>query len=287
MTPAISPGSSKTSPTASWRVGRRVLAVVMIFASLLLAGAGVAHAQDPSKSRPFVTDAELAQGKAAAAAQAAAEAEAARVEEPSLSQSTGAAVVFWLFAFITVAGSIFVITRRNLISAVMGMVGTFFGIAAVYAMLYAQFLTVIQVLVYAGAIMVLFVFVIMILNKPETEPWSSTNLPGKIAIGLLLLYLLVRLGAVLWSIEPPPETLKAPEPIMITGAEGPYATGFGSTRALGDTLFREYLFPFEAVSLVLLIAVVGAIAVARPHQAMPGMLPQAGDDQAGNEAANS
>jgi NADH-quinone oxidoreductase subunit J len=268
---------------------RRALAASMILVSVMLlslAGASMASAQGRGKSEPYVTDAELARGRAQAAAQAAAEAaaEAERNKKPTLNRSTGAAVMFWLFALMTVAGSDFVITRRNLISAVMGMVGTFFGIAAVYAMLYAQFLTVIQVLVYAGAIMVLFVFVIMILNKPETEPWSTTNLPGKIAIGLLLLYLLIRLGLVLWAIEPPPEAMEAPAPVKIVGAGGVEEVGFGSTKALGHTLFREYLFPFEAVSLVLLIAVVGAIAVARPHESRPGVLPQ---DPAQGEAANS
>jgi NADH-quinone oxidoreductase subunit J len=266
---------------------RRSLAVSMILVSMMLlslAGAGLASAQGRGKSEPFVTDSDLARNRAQAAAQASAQAaaEAEMNRTPTLNRSTGAAVMFWLFALMTVAGSIFVITRRNLISAVMGMVGTFFGIAAVYAMLYAQFLTVIQVLVYAGAIMVLFVFVIMIINKPEAEPWSSTNLPGKIAIGLLLLYILIRLGMVLWTIEPPPEALEAPAPVKITGVGGVEEVPFGSTKALGHTLFREYLFPFEAVSLVLLIAVVGAIAVARPHESRPGMLPQ---DT--GEAANS
>ena len=76
----------------------------------------------------------------------------------------------------------FVITRRNLIAAVMGMVGSFLGIAAVYMMLYANFLAVLQMLVYAGAIMVLFVFVIMILNRPEDEPIAPTGRAGQ-AVG--------------------------------------------------------------------------------------------------------
>jgi uncharacterized MnhB-related membrane protein len=88
----------------------------------------------------------------------------------------GMAFAFWGFAALTVLGSLFVITRRNLITAVMGMVGTFFGLAALYMLLYAHFLAIIQMLVYAGAIMVLFVFVIMILNKPEDEPYALS--PG-------------------------------------------------------------------------------------------------------------
>jgi NADH-quinone oxidoreductase subunit J len=192
--------------------------------------------------------------------------------------SYGTALIFWLFALLMVAGSIFVITRRNLITAVMGMVGTFFAIAAVYAMLYAHFLTAIQVLVYAGAIMVLFVFVIMILNKPETQPWSVTNLPGKVVIMAVLGYLLLRFILVLWNIEVPDGAIQAPADIVLASGE---SVEFGSTKALGHTLFRDYLFPFEAVSLVLLIAIVGAIAVARPHERRPATIDNAG---AGDDA---
>ncbi len=175
-----------------------------------------------------------------------------------LGNSKPMALLFWLFSLAIIGGAIFVITRRNLVVAVMGMVGTFFAIAAVFAMLYAHFMAVIQVLVYAGAIMVLFVFVVMILNRPEDEPYGKRNWFGR---GLALAasaYLLVRIGSVLWSYRPiNPAAGLAPGKTI----EGIH---FGSTEAVGTTLFGEYLFPFEAVSLVLLIAVVGAIAVARP-----------------------
>jgi NADH-quinone oxidoreductase subunit J len=151
----------------------------------------------------------------------------------------------------------------------MGMVGTFFAIAATYAMLYAKFLAAIQVLVYAGAIMVLFVFVIMILNKPEAEPWGLEGIPGKLLAGIGLLYLFIRLSLTLWSVKPPDEALVPP------------IGDFGSTKALGTTLFTDYLFPFEAVSLVLLIAVVGAVAIARPHESGRGKAPS--DDGDGAE----
>ncbi|RMH43453.1 MAG: NADH-quinone oxidoreductase subunit J [Deltaproteobacteria bacterium] len=164
------------------------------------------------------------------------------------------ALLFWLFALLTVGGSLFVITRRNLVAATMGLVGTFFAIAAVYVMLFAHFLAAIQVLVYAGAVMVLFVFVVMILNREEDEPWALSGLAGKGVATVALVYLLVRVGQVLWRVrEAAPAALEA-----VNGHE------FGTTRALGSTLFRSYLFPFEAVSVVLLVAVVGAIAVARP-----------------------
>ncbi|MCG8425074.1 MAG: NADH-quinone oxidoreductase subunit J [Proteobacteria bacterium] len=193
--------------------------------------------------------------------------------------SSSVAALFWLFALMVVGGSIFVITRRNLISAVMGMVGTFFAIAVVYAMLYAHFLAAIQVLVYAGAIMVLFVFVIMILNKPEAEPWSASGLLGKVVVLGALAYLLARLFMVLWGVEPLPGSLLAISATSDTttpAAPGAIVDGadWGSTRGVGRALFTSYLFPFEAVSLVLLIAVVGAVAVARPHERPPVHIPE-------------
>ncbi len=189
----------------------------------------------------------------------------------------GAAMLFWILAFATVGGALFVITRRNLIAAVMGMVGTFFALAALYAMLYAHFLAAIQVLVYAGAIMVLFVFVVMILNRPEDEPWALQGLLGKALAGLAILYMLVRVSGVLWDVKDTPHAVvAAPKPqIVDTTKTGVLQTprqaservdDWGSTRAVGKALFRDYLFPFEAVSLVLLVAVVGGIALSRPHR---------------------
>lgn len=260
--------------------GVRIAVAVALAVLALGAGApGQAQAQTapsvpqaaPAQAAPGVTQAQPGQNPPFVHAPRAKD-----VAAPALTRSTGTAIFFWLVALGMVAGSIFVITRKNLITAVMGMVGTFFAIAAVYAMLYAHFLTAIQVLVYAGAIMVLFVFVIMILNKPEAEPWSTTGVAGKIVTVGVLAYFLIRLVQVLWGISPAPETLTAPGPITIMAADGPQAVDFGSTKAMGNTLFRDYLFPFEAVSLVLLIAVVGAVAVARPHERRPTTMPEDG-----------
>jgi NADH-quinone oxidoreductase subunit J len=171
----------------------------------------------------------------------------------------GMALLFWAFAIATVGGSLFVVTRRNLIAAVMGMVGSFLGISALYMMLYANFLAVVQMLVYAGAIMVLFVFVIMILNRPEAEPVGKTGRLGKMIGGAALVYLFARLAMLLINVRPANET---------TAAVAPGVTAFGhewgSTKAVGAELFTGYVFPFEAISILLLIAVVGAIAIARP-----------------------
>lgn len=174
----------------------------------------------------------------------------------------GLAAAFWGFAALSVLGSLFVLTRKNLITAVMGMVGTFFALAALYMLLYAHFLAIIQMLVYAGAIMVLFVFVIMILNKPEDEPYAGTGRIGKALAGLAIFYLLYRVGAVL--VDVPAHATAAQNAAPAVTSEG---HAWGSTASVGWNLFNEYLFPFEAVSILLLIAVVGSIAIARPLKA--------------------
>jgi len=171
----------------------------------------------------------------------------------------GMALLFWAFAIATVVGAIFVISRRNLIAAAMGMVGSFMGVAAIYMLLYARFLAVVQMLVYAGAIMVLFVFVIMILNRPEDEPVAPTGHVGQVVGGLAILYLIGRLVMVLWTVELPNKAaaLAAPRATALGHA-------WGSVNAVGTDLFNGGLFPFEAISILLLVAVVGAIAIARP-----------------------
>ena len=243
--------------------------VYVITAMLLMTG--LAFAQPAPVVKPPPRSATIA-GKGVTDRDVVTKREEAGKPQQKPQTKTGMALAFWLFAAITVAGSIFVITRKNLIAAVMGMVGTFFGIAALYMMLYAHFLAVIQMLVYAGAIMVLFVFVIMILNKPEDEPYASTGKAGKAVAGLAMLSLLYRLGVVLVSVD---TTVTAPQlAAPATTAEG---YDWGSTASVGWNLFNEYLFPFEAVSILLLVAVVGAIAVARPlHREPDG---SRGDDE--------
>ncbi|HWU90910.1 MAG TPA: NADH-quinone oxidoreductase subunit J [Kofleriaceae bacterium] len=178
------------------------------------------------------------------------------------SNGKGMALLFWAFALVTIGGALFVVTRRNLIAAVMGMVGSFMGIAAVYMMLYASFLSVIQMLVYAGAIMVLFVFVIMILNRPEDEPVAPSGRAGQILGGAAMLYLVGRLVMTLINVQAPESALAPPAPVTVPGTAIQHE--WGSVKAVGTDLFGPGLFPFEAISILLLVAVVGAIAIARP-----------------------
>lgn len=211
---------------------------------------------------------------------AAAEHGATESSTHTFGNSKSVAFVFWFFALCTIGGSIFVITRRNMVTAVMGMVGTFFAIAGLFLMLYASFLAVMQVLVYAGAIMVLFVFVIMILNRPEAEPWAMQGLLGKGLAALGLLYLFKRLASIVWEVKDTQVLeiardklgieicLNCADPKVLSGAKDAILRTyeFGTVHGVGHTLFTKYLLPFEAVSVVLLVAVVGAIAIARPQK---------------------
>jgi NADH-quinone oxidoreductase subunit J len=167
----------------------------------------------------------------------------------------GSAIAFWIFAIAAVVGSIATITRKNAITAVMSLVATFFAIAGIYAMLFASFMAAIQVLVYAGAIMVLFVFVVMILNKEEEEPWTHRGFVGKVFALAGVVYLVGRLGITLWKMRP-----SFAEPVWRAGE----FAAFGTTKAVGAELFTTYLFPFEAISIALLIAIVGAVVLAHP-----------------------
>jgi NADH-quinone oxidoreductase subunit J len=136
-------------------------------------------------------------------------------------------------------------------------------------LLYATFLAVIQMLVYAGAIMVLFVFVIMILNRPEDEPIPPSGRAGQVLGGVAILYLIARLAQILIRVQLPNEqvAMNAPMPVMLppTSPSVPAEqVPWGSLKAVGSDLFGPGLFPFEAISILLLVAVVGAIAIARP-----------------------
>ena len=164
----------------------------------------------------------------------------------------GHLILFLVMAAWVAFFAILTITRRNPVTAVMSLVATFFGLAAIYAALSAHFLAVIQVLVYAGAIMVLFIFVVMILNREEVAPLAlrPMRLLG-VAAGV---YLTVTFTQVVLNDYP---MNKAPVAVSET---------YGTVASVGDMLFREFLYPFEAISLLLLVAIVGGVVVSRSHQ---------------------
>lgn len=163
------------------------------------------------------------------------------------------AVLFYTFSILAVLAGLAVITRDNAISSAVALVVSFFCLAAVYAVLGAHFVAVIQVLVYAGAIMVLFIFVIMVLNVRDASkvPWEITprRVLGFGIGGLVGTVTLVGLGGAMG------EGLLSPE---AAGAD------FGTIEQLGLAIFAgKYLLPFEVVSALLTVAVVGAVVLAK------------------------
>lgn len=184
--------------------------------------------------------------------------------EPSL----GTLVAFLLLAALVLGGAIVTVTRKNLVNAVMALVATFFGIAGLYAMLSAHFLAAIQILVYAGGIMVLFIFVVMVLNREETPARSSKGIFGKILGTAAMGYLILRLGFFLYFFGQKMETSPYSPKLFGTGTTIKHATAsFGTVQKMGEILFTDFLFPFEAISILLLIAVIAAVVIARSFAA--------------------
>jgi NADH-quinone oxidoreductase subunit J len=164
----------------------------------------------------------------------------------------GYTITQWLFgilSFLTIMFALMVVFTRNPINSVLYLVLTFFCIAGHYLLLNAQFLAVVHIAVYAGAIMVLFLFVIMLMNLNHDEEPQKTVVSKIISgvIGGLLLVVLV--GALRGT-----ENLNLKQ----TGS-----SEIGLVKNLGQVLFHEYLFPFEIVSVLLLSALVGAILIGK------------------------
>jgi NADH-quinone oxidoreductase subunit J len=164
-----------------------------------------------------------------------------------------APVFFFIAAIGALTGAIGVVTLRNPFYAVLSLVCHLLALAALFLLLRAEFIAAAQVVVYAGAVMVLYVFVVAYVGGQD-EPVRAAGGPGLrvgsiIFAGALAVELLI---AVLGS------GLKA-----VDGKGAPYQTGFGSPAAIGELLLTRFLFPFEAASFLLLMAAVGAVVLAR------------------------
>ncbi|MHB8881484.1 MAG: NADH-quinone oxidoreductase subunit J family protein [Thermodesulfovibrionales bacterium] len=161
-------------------------------------------------------------------------------------------LIFGYFAAVIVLLSLLVITRKNPVHSVMWMLLLFFHIAAMYLFLNAEFIAAIQVIVYAGAILVLFLFVVLLLNlKEELE---ADRFVGSWPVAVLVSGgIFLGLASVLRS--------------FVIGRQGSFTVELiqkvTHTKTLGLIMYTEYLFPFEIASLILLIAVIGAIVLAK------------------------
>jgi NADH-quinone oxidoreductase subunit J len=171
-----------------------------------------------------------------------------------LATSTVDAVVFAVSAVVVLAGAAGVVFSRNSVHAALSLVGTLFGVAVLFVAQHAHFLAAVQVIVYAGAIVVLFLFVIMLLGVDREEDVEVEQLrgqrPAAALIGLLLLAEVVLLAGGDWT----------------TGARSVagQASGRGeNVEKLAESIFTRYLLAFEITSVLLVIAVVGAVVLAR------------------------
>lgn len=161
------------------------------------------------------------------------------------------AVLFILFAGLAIGCAIAVVVQRNPLYSAISLIGVFIALASIYVTLAAPFIAAVQVIVYAGAIMVLVIFVIMLLNVEHEEPRRKRLgflVPAAIGMATILI---AETAFILYSVQ-------------ASGAKLPGPTSdVGLTHSIGVNLFTAYLLPFEVTSVLLLMAIVGAMSLAR------------------------
>jgi len=158
-------------------------------------------------------------------------------------------VVFYLFAILSVIAAVFTISFVNPVKSAISMIFCLFCIACVYFTLSAAFVGIVQILVYAGAIMVLFLFVVLLLEKRDYENSTEDNINAAKIVSVLT-------AASLFTAL-----------TIAIGANGsaafpPASDGFGSIKVLGSAIFQKYLFAFEALSVLILVAIAGVTLLA-------------------------
>lgn len=158
---------------------------------------------------------------------------------------------FYIFAALTIIGSVVVVTHKNPVTSAVAMVLTFFFTAAIFILLRAQFVAVIQVLVYAGAIIVLFLFTVMFLNiKEKSLQFDAGGIAKKITF---LSLIIVVAGYFAYKLGIGIDTVTVSET----------SEGFGTVESVGNILFTDYLLPFELTSLLIIAAIIGVVSIAR------------------------
>jgi NADH-quinone oxidoreductase subunit J len=160
---------------------------------------------------------------------------------------TASLILFYVLALFLVIASLMVVFQRNVVHSALALVAALFLIAMFFIMLDAPMVGVLQILVYAGAIMVLFLFVIMLLNPAASERgrgvWWGFGTVAALLLGGLLI-------AVMTHTEPLPDPIAATE-------------HFGSPEMLAKSLFTDFVLPFEIASILLLVAIIGAVVLAK------------------------
>ncbi len=172
-------------------------------------------------------------------------------------------LAFVVAALMIVAGAIGVLAVRNPVHAALSLILTLFGVAVAFVAQSADFLAVVQIIVYAGAIVVLFLFVIMFLGVDRTDPVRVEPLVGQRALAAVGVVLTI--GGVVALLASSHWVTGA---IAVSSAGHPTPVGASNVRAIGTAVFTTYLFAFEATAALLIIAVVGAVLLARRERHM-------------------
>src|SRR6476661_4501899 len=163
------------------------------------------------------------------------------------------AVFFYLFSALVLGGAIFTVTRRNAVHSAISLIVSLIGVAGLYLLQRAEFLFAVQIVLYVGGIMVLFLFVIMLVNLDQAAKERQFNrqwavaMVAVLAVAAELAYFLYRGKAAFRFAEPAPAA----------------ASALGNVEMVADSLFSEYLLPFEIASVLLLVAVVGSVVMAK------------------------
>jgi NADH-quinone oxidoreductase subunit J len=166
-------------------------------------------------------------------------------------------ILFYAFATLVLGGGILTITQRSAIHSAVCLIVSLLGVAGLYLELQAEFLFAVQIILYVGGIMVLFLFVIMLVNLDQAAHERQFNrqwlvgLAAVVAVGAEAGYFLYR-GAGAFHVAE-----------GVAGAAAAVPAGLGNTEMVADSLFSEYLLPFEIASLLLLVAVVGSVIMAK------------------------
>ncbi|BAQ17520.1 NADH-quinone oxidoreductase subunit J [Methyloceanibacter caenitepidi] len=167
------------------------------------------------------------------------------------------ALFFYLFAFVLIASALMVVSTKNPVHAVLFLILAFFNAAGLFILLGAEFLAMILVVVYVGAVMVLFLFVVMMLDVSFAELRSGflKVMPIGLLVGFIFLFeLIFVVGA--WVTAP----------ALVSEAPMPPPSEVTNTRALGELLYTDYVYLFQAAGLILLVAMIGAIALTLHHR---------------------
>lgn len=159
-------------------------------------------------------------------------------------------IIFAALALTAVISSVAVITQRNPVYSALFLILNFFALAGVYLLLNAQFIAVVQVIVYAGAIMVLFLFVIMLLNTEKEIPFFSRSKAIKVFAVVIGVFVFLQLAFLLVKSEPS---------VLVEGG----SKTAGTIENVGEGLYTKYIIPFEAAGFLLLAATMGALILAK------------------------